>query len=143
MNVGTGSCSGFRISANEQCQLTDVANDHRGTHLCQTEIDKDTFSTLVVPKEIGWLDVSVQDASFVRVVQSPEQTTEIFPNVRWVDILVKQLATKIKKFSESFASYDEVTDSRGNRHFGDMALQRRSGPPIGRQRSTVRCFDNL
>jgi hypothetical protein len=71
-NVGIGSCSDFRISADEYRQVTDIANDQRETHLCQTKVDQDTFSTLIIPKEISRLDVSVQDASFVRVVQRPE-----------------------------------------------------------------------
>jgi len=42
----------------------------------------------------------VQDASFVCVVQSPEQTTEVFPDVWWIDILVKQLETKARNSVE-------------------------------------------
>lgn len=59
------------------------------TYLGQTEIDEDAFPALVVPQKVGGLDIPMDDASFVRIVERTEKASKVFADMRRVDVFVE------------------------------------------------------
>ena len=68
----------------------------RATHLGKTEIDKDAFSALIIPQKVGRFDIPMNDPSLVCVIQGTKETPKVLPDMRWIDIFVKQLTRRQK-----------------------------------------------
>ena len=77
---------------------------------------------LVVEQEVGWLDIAMDDATSMTVVQGSEKATHVLANVRWIQISEEQLYANFGMIgSKESVTSSEKSDSHESHHWADTA----------------------